>query len=202
MRILRVDFWNINGHDDMNIVVDKYPESDIVYSATKPVDDGYLWVRIYRDGLADYGYTMLKDPMHNNQTYTWSSRSEVINEEFKLVGTPNELQLSNVGVKEIAKHPMGCYCSMGCTISLARDLVLANQDKMAHGVEDYFKYNFNENIVVVKPHKGLKLFKDRVWIKDKYLVKTSEGYCTLDDLAEYCLKHYGMWSYGNMPKEL
>lgn len=202
MQTLRVSFNDINKHDDMCIIVDEFPTT-IIHSATKPTEEGYAFINIYDGGLASYGYVVLKDAYHDNEPYTWSSSPSYINNLFKLTGTKYELQTWEIGVKDYSRGLNGCYCVFGITIELAKKLVLANQDKLHYSVEQYFRENFKDELIEIKPHKGLKITKERVYIKDKILIKTADGnYCDIGKLAEYILHKTGMWCSREIPEIL
>lgn len=135
--IKELKFVDINQHDDVYLTVDKC-STEVILEAEKWLNaNELLWVKIYSDGLASYGLTMLEDPLHGGK-YTWSSRAEVINKEL-LKGTPHQLIRSDIGVKEL-EGKYSCYVSRGVCASVIIPLVEAYADKMHYGLETFKKF--------------------------------------------------------------
>ena len=136
--IMEIKFVDLNQHDDVYLTVDKC-STEVIFATEKWLNaNERLWVKIHADGLASYGLSMLKDPMHNNQPYIWSSRAEVINREL-LKGTPYELITSSIGVQELEGR-YSCYFSRGICVSTIMPLVEMYADKLKYGLEEFKKY--------------------------------------------------------------
>ena len=90
----------------------------------KDVDDGFLFCDVFSNGLALYGYTIYKDPIHGNKEYTWSSRAEVMNEAFGL-----NLNKSDIGIKTYNPDRYECYYSVAIDRQVLRKLVKQAIDK-------------------------------------------------------------------------
>lgn len=117
---MKVKFRNYNDMDNMDLEVEEMSK-EVIFSDKKETDGGYFHVDIYADGFASYGLTVHKDPWHNNQEYTWSSRPEIINQVFNLNGTPLQLAKYSIGVNGYAR---GILFEKACEIALANEKLL------------------------------------------------------------------------------
>lgn len=144
MKVSNVKFADYNGQDNLYFEVDmnlnKMLKSTPVYSNFKTFDEDTeyertLWVKIFKEGLATFGLTLMKDPLHNNEVYTWSSNARCINEEFGLIGTPYELAKYGAGVKE--EGHSGCYWAAQLTKALALKIGEEYKDLLHWGIEQY-----------------------------------------------------------------
>lgn len=134
-----IRFESMNQRDNVYLTIDKCSEN-VIFSTDKWINsDELLWVRIYSDGLAEFGLTKLKDPFHGYQKYTWSSRAEIINKEL-LKGTPYSLITSDIGVKELQGKYHHSYLSKGVCSRIIMPLVEANSDKLNYGLEAFKAY--------------------------------------------------------------
>ena len=143
LHIENVVFQNYNGLDNLYFDCENllgilkgtpiYSNSKVLYKGTS--DEGILWVKIFEEGLAKFGFTMKADPLHGNQEYTWSSNATCINKEFGLIGTPYELAKYGAGAKEIGSN--SCYFAIELTKALALELGENNVDKLHWGIEQY-----------------------------------------------------------------
>lgn len=135
--IKELKFVDCNQHDDVYLTVDKC-STEVILEAEKWLNSNeLLWVKIYADGLASYGLTMMEDPLHGGK-YTWSSRAEIINKEL-LKGTPCQLITSDIGVKEL-EGKYSCYFSRGICASVIMPLIERHADKLHHGLEEFKRY--------------------------------------------------------------
>lgn len=144
MKISDVQFRDYNNQDNLYFSVenlDQILKSTPIYSNQKELDGGTLWVKIYKGGIAIFGYTLEHDPLHGNQKYTWSSNSSCINREFNLYGTPYQLAEYGAGIKEASKDG-GCYWAGEITTELALSIAEANQEKLHYGLEKFKKTHF------------------------------------------------------------
>lgn len=136
--IQEIKFVDLNQHDDVYLTVDKC-STEVIFSKEKWLNaNERLWVKIYADGLASYGLSMLADPLHDNRPYIWSSRAEVINQKL-LKGTQYELITSDIGVQELEGR-YSCYFSRGICASVIIPLVEMYADKLHYGLEEFKKY--------------------------------------------------------------
>ena len=144
MKISNVRFADYNGQDNLYFDVDinlrelmkespMYENCKILYEGTK--DEGKLWVKIWKCGIARFGFTKKSDPLHGNEEYTWSSNATCINEEFNLLGTPLELSRYGAGIKE--EKDNGCYWAGEILKSLALKIGEDNEDKLHWGLEQW-----------------------------------------------------------------
>lgn len=144
MKISNVKFADYNGQDNLYFEVTEninemlkgtpvYNNSKVLYEGTK--DEGTLWVKIFNEGLATFGFTQKSDPLHGNKEYTWSSNADYINKEFGLIGTPYELARYGAGVKEAGES--GCYWAAQLTRALALEIGENNTNKLHWGIEQY-----------------------------------------------------------------
>ena len=132
--IKEIKFVDIDQQDEIYLTVDKC-STEVIFSKEKQLNDNeLLWVKIYSDGLASYGLTMLEDPLHGGK-YTWSSRAEVINKEL-LKGTPYQLITSDIAVRELESR-YSCYSSSGICASVIMPLIERHADKLHYGVEEF-----------------------------------------------------------------
>lgn len=127
----KVEFRNYNQMDNMYLEVEKMSK-ELVFSDKKETADGCFHVNIYADGFASYGLTVHKDPWHNNQEYTWSSRPEVINKVFNLNGTPFQLAKYSIGVNGYSR---------GILFERACEIALDNEDLLHYGYMAFFCNN-------------------------------------------------------------
>lgn len=144
MKISNVRFADYNGQDNLYFDVDinlrEMLKETPVYENSKLFNEktskeGTLWVKIYKCGIAIFGYTQKVDPLHNNKEYTWSSNATCINEEFNLLGTPLELARYGAGIKE--EGSTGCYWAGQILKSLALKIGEDNEDKLHWGLEQW-----------------------------------------------------------------
>lgn len=144
MKVSNVMFADYNGQDnlyfDVNINLRElmkespmYENSKIMYEGAK--GEGKLWVKIWKCGIAHFGFTQKSDPLHGNEEYTWSSNTTCINEEFNLLGTPLELARYGAGIKEEGTN--GCYWAGQILKSLALKIGEDNEDKLHWGLEQW-----------------------------------------------------------------
>ena len=132
--IKEVKIIQINQKDELRITVDKISDT-IIYKSIKELNDNEtLWVKIYDDGHAIYGLDMRKDPIHNNQPYTWSSRCEVINEYFKFDGTIYQLARYDVGLRD---NEQNSYWSCGMTLDKVVRLAAEKEDDLRFGLQAF-----------------------------------------------------------------
>lgn len=126
------------------IINEKFEQLECVRYRAKKVDNGIFWCKWYEGGLASYGFTEFKDPLHGNQKYTWSSRAEVINNELNL---PWEWQLAKWDCAVKFGTVSGCYCSMGITKKLMKRLMEKNKTQLHYSLEESFaQHCINNNI--------------------------------------------------------
>jgi hypothetical protein len=111
---MKVKFHDYNQMDNMYLDVDAMSQN-VIYADEKKTDDGTFFVKIYADGFASYGLRVDCDPWHNNQSYTWSSRPEVINQVFNLNGTSLQLAKYSIGVNG---YDRGILFEKACEIAL------------------------------------------------------------------------------------
>lgn len=128
---MKVTFQDYNQMDNMYLVVTALSQ-DVIYADEKKTEDGTFFVEIYADGFASYGLRVDRDPWHNNQPYTWSSRPEVINQVFSLNGTPHQLAKYSIGVNGYAR---------GILFEKACEIALANQELLHYGYMAFFCNN-------------------------------------------------------------
>lgn len=134
---MKVKFLNYNRMDNMYLDVDAMSQ-DVIYANEKrdESNEGTFFVRIYSDGLAEFGYTVDCDSWHNNKPYTWSSRPEVINEVF---GLTDKLKLAKytIGVRDDDR----CYIARGITFERACEIAHDNEDLLHYGYMEFFCKN-------------------------------------------------------------
>lgn len=134
---MKVKFLDYNQMDNMRLDVDAM-SLDVVFASEKrdESNEGTFFVRIYSDGLADFGYTVDCDPWHGNQPYTWSSNPECINKVF---GLTNELKLAKwtIGVRD----DDSCYIDRGITFNRACEIALNNGESLNYGYMAFFCNN-------------------------------------------------------------
>lgn len=128
---MKVQFLDYNQMDNMYLVVDAMSQ-DVIFEDECKTDEGTFFIKIYSDGFASYGLRVECDPWHNNEPYTWSSRSEVINEVFNLNGTKHQLALYNIGVNG---------CSRGILFDKACEIALDNEELLHYGYMEFFCKN-------------------------------------------------------------
>jgi len=138
MKILEVKFADINGYDNLYFTVDKLSLTNPIYENKKEDEKGYYWVKIYSTGIAQFGYTMYSDPLHDNMKYTWSSNPSTINEVFNLIGTEYELAKYGAGIKN-GQNEGTCYWAGELTKSLALQIGETYKDKLHYGIEAWKK---------------------------------------------------------------
>lgn len=144
MKTLNVSFHDYNGQDnlyfDVDIDLSALLKTTPIYENKKLIDEGTthegtLWVKIWDCGIAQFGFTQKRDPLHDNEEYTWSSNASCINREFNLIGTPYELARYGAGVREAGST--GCYWAAELTKALALKIGEEYKDLLHWGIEQY-----------------------------------------------------------------
>lgn len=134
---MKVQFLDYNQIDNMYLDVDAMSQ-DVIYADEKrdESNEGTFFVRIYSDGLAEFGYTVDCDSWHDNQPYTWSSNPECINKVFGLTG---ELKLAKwtIGVRDDNLS----YIARGITFERACEIALDNEELLHYGYMEFFCKN-------------------------------------------------------------
>jgi hypothetical protein len=133
-KIVRVKLTKINEHDELRLVLTKRSEN-IIFEGKSEDPEGFAYLKIYDDGLADYGYTVYNDSFHGGR-YTWSSNPTYINEVFHLNGTDLELAKLEHAYKMIGE---GCYYSCGMLASTAA--LIASAQDLNYGILKFLKDN-------------------------------------------------------------
>lgn len=200
--ILNVKWYPLNGYDNLNIIVDKFSD-EVIFKREKWLNSNErLFVTIYDDGIAHYGLEMTKDPIHGNEKYTWSSRSEVINEHFGLIGTPLQLARHDIGAREY-NGEYSCYFGVGYLVSNMMLLAEANLDQLTY---DYFKLRKREGVEVdvLQPERGVFIGNKRHFVNGKYYVESlnPNKWIAIEDLSQYYLKHKGSFCLGDVINSL
>ena len=121
-KIVKVDLNKINQHDEILLTLSQRSEN-IIFEGKSENPEGFYYLKIYEDGIANFGYTVYNDTFHGGR-YTWSSNPASINKVFNLNGTDLELATWNHAYKLIGS---GCYCSCGILASTAT-LIASAQD--------------------------------------------------------------------------
>ena len=195
--ILSVSFTDVNQHDDINIIVDERSKT-VVFETEKWIvpDEERIWVKIYSDGLAQYGYDVHHDRMHKNTFYTWSSNPTSVNEQLGLIGTKWELAKWSCAV---AEGPDDCRFASGILVSLALKLAEANQNSLHYGLNEFYHQNFR-SIEFVEPKEGIKLtnkvhalLNSSNWY-DRYIETEDGKWMNVHDLSCFILHRDGNWS--------
>lgn len=143
MKVTDVHFANYNGQDnlyfsvemDLRKLMSSKPDYQNEMLLGEGTGAGKLWVKIWNCGIARFGFTQFRDPLHDNAEYTWSSNADCINTNFHLVGTEWELSRYGAGIKEVGDR--GCYWAGELTKALALKLGEENKDKLHWGIEQW-----------------------------------------------------------------
>lgn len=133
MKVKEFKSYPTNGYDNLYLTLEE-KETEIIFEKEKWLNSNErLFVKIFKNGLAHYGLEMQNDPVHGGK-YTWSSRSEVINEHL-LFNTPYKLIRSDIGVRYANSY--SCYGSYGVTINTIMPLIIKHQDKLHFGIDKF-----------------------------------------------------------------
>lgn len=134
---MKVKFLDYNQMDNMRLDVDAMSQ-DVIFTSEKRDESntGTFFVRIYSDGLADFGYTVDCDSRHDNKPYTWSSNPECINKVFNLEGSL-KLAAWTIGVRDDDL----VYVSRGITFERACEIALENEELLHYGYMAFFCKN-------------------------------------------------------------
>lgn len=190
--ILNIHFYPLNGYDNLHITVDKFSE-EVIFDKEKWLNDNErLFCKIYADGHARYGLEMQNDPAHNDQKYTWSSRAEVMNQEFNLYGTEYQLAQSDIGMREL-EGMYSCYFGVGYILKNMLKLALANQKSLTYGFVKLYEKQAHSKFTIVKPTTGLKLGSTRIEVNGVYYIDTDMGWLNIRECSDYILKKKGVW---------
>ena len=135
-----IKFIDINQHDELEITVDVFSK-EVLYENEKWLSDNErAFIKIFSDGLVDFGLEVQKDPMHNNKKYVWSSNADFINRCFDLLNTPQELAAWHVGAREECSK-YSCFFARNILLSKALSYAADNSGKLHYGYIAFEKQN-------------------------------------------------------------
>lgn len=200
--ITNIHFYPLNGYDNLHITVDKRSD-EVIFQKEKWLNDNErMYCTIYADGIAQYGLEMQKDPAHGNEKYTWSSNAYAINEYLEIFGTPFQLSISDIGVKEMDCQ-YGCYFACGYLLKNMIMLGIANEGDLKYGFLHFYRKQSGKPFIKATPHKGLKLGDKYIDVLGSRYIETNEGWLECLEVSDYILKRTGCWTLSNwLGKEL
>lgn len=133
-KIVQVKLNDINQHDELLLTLAQ-SSGNLIFEGKSENPGGFYYLKIYDDGLANFGYTAYDDLFHGGR-YTWSSNPTCINDVFHLNGTNLELATWEHAYKLIGG---GCYCSCGMLASTAA--LIASAQDLNYGILKFLKDN-------------------------------------------------------------
>lgn len=166
-KIVKVDLNKINQHDEILLTLSQRSEN-IIFEGKSENPEGFYYLKIYEDGIANFGYTVYNDPFHGGR-YTWSSNPASINKVFHLNGTDLELATGNHAYKLIGN---GCYYSCGILASTVT--LIASAQDLNYGILKFLK----DNCRITESLLDHVLPGTRV-IDPQFIYSKEEGYISL-----------------------
>ena len=197
--IVNIKFYPLNGYDNLNLIVDRLSRKEVFKQEKWLNTRDKMFVTIYDDGFATYGLYSHKDDGIKD---FWSSCAHEVNKEFNLNGTPYQLAIHNIGLREL-ESPYSCYFSCGILLEHMLKIGIANEESLKYGFDKFYRRQSGKEFVKVQPHTGLQLSGKWIDVLNTRWIKTNEGWLDVHECSDYILNKTGCWCLGDwLNKEL